>query len=150
MVAAEMRSLRCAPPQTARHSKTHAADRTISYPERRQLLQPGSSPGLYVEVFPKYGNSSVPAVLPIPTSVQPARVTTAANLSYPESSSSDLFQLAGVSTYFGLRFSGIKQRHSERTYAPILRRPRHLRAPRHLDIRPKSKVQGTHDIGAHL
>ena len=97
------------PPQTARHRNSHTAPRTVrkvSVPERRQLLQPGPSPGLYVEVFPSYGSSSVPAVLPIPASLQPARVTAASNFSYAESSTSDLFKLAGVSTYFALRFSG--------------------------------------------
>ncbi len=63
-------------------------------------------PGLYVEVFPGYGNASVPAVLPIPSSLKPARVTTAPNVSYASASTGGVFTLAGATTYFGLRFSG--------------------------------------------
>ena len=53
-----------------------------------------------------YGNSSVAPVLPIPTSLQPTRVTTAANISYASSTTVGLVQLAGATSYFGLRFSG--------------------------------------------
>ena len=53
-----------------------------------------------------YGNSSVPPVLPIPASLQPTRVTTAANISYASSTTVGLVQLAGATSYFGLRFSG--------------------------------------------
>ena len=63
-------------------------------------------PGLYVEVFPGYGNASAPPVLPIPGGLRPARVATAPNVSYASASSGGVFTLAGATTYFGLRFSG--------------------------------------------
>ena len=75
-------------------------------PERRQLAQGGPAPGLYVEVFPAYGSASAPPTLPIPAGLQPARVATAANLSYASANAGGVFTLAGASTYFGLRFSG--------------------------------------------
>ena len=69
-------------------------------------MQTSPVPGLRVEVFPAYGSASVTATLPISSTLQPARETTAPNVSYPASTSSDLFTLAGTSSYFGLRFSG--------------------------------------------
>ena len=45
--------------------------------------------------------------MPIPAGLQPSRTGSAPNISYPDSTNSSLFQLAGgATTYFGLRFSG--------------------------------------------
>ena len=74
---------------------------------RRQLLQPGAMPGLYVQAFVPYGSASKAAALPIPASLQPSSVAFATNISYPDVASSGLFSLArGATTYFGLRFTG--------------------------------------------
>jgi len=74
---------------------------------RRQLLQPGAMPGLYVQAFLSYGSASKTAALPIPASLQPTSVAFAPNVSYPDVAASALFGLAGgATTYFGLRFTG--------------------------------------------
>ena len=74
---------------------------------RRQLLQPGTLPGLYVQAYVPYGSSSKTAALPIPATLQPNYSGTASNISYPDVATSDLFSLAGgATTYFGLRFTG--------------------------------------------
>ena len=65
-----------------------------------------------MEVFPSYGSSSATPALPIPSSLQPARVSTAANLSYASVTTGGIFQLAGATTYFGLRFSGEAAHHA--------------------------------------
>jgi len=47
-----------------------------------------------------------PYTLPFPASLQPSAVTTAPNVSYPQSNSSGVMALAHATTNFGLRFSG--------------------------------------------
>ena len=74
---------------------------------RRQLLQPGAMPGLYVQAFVPYGSASKTAALPIPASLRPSAVAFAPNVSYPDVAASALFGFAGgATTYFGLRFLG--------------------------------------------
>ena len=74
---------------------------------RRQLLQPGAQPGLYVQAYVPYGSSSKTAALPISASLQPSYVATVPNITYPDVTTSNLFNLAGSAmTYFGLRFTG--------------------------------------------
>ena len=67
---------------------------------------PSQVQGLYVEAFPVYGNASVPPKLPIDPALQPTRVTTAPNLNYSSAATGGVFDLAGATSYFGLRFTG--------------------------------------------
>ena len=62
---------------------------------------------LRAQAFVPYGNVTVTAALPIPTSLQPKFVASASNISYADIAASDLLKFAGgATTYFGLRFTG--------------------------------------------